>query len=105
MPRQLQTFVAYATGSYTIGASTVGIFNTNFGFSTAQTTAAQVAVISVYDFAIAVTYDGETDPAAKVGVPVAVGSTLKIIGAPNIQNLVFIRAQSTDAVISVILEK
>jgi hypothetical protein len=62
-------------------------------------------VIGVYDYAIAVTYDGATDPAVKVGVPVAAGSTLKIIGAPNVQNLVFIRTQSTDAVVSVILEK
>lgn len=105
MPRAIQTFVAYAIGAHTVGSSTVGIANTNFGFSTAQIAAAQVAQVSVFDYSITLTYDGQTDPDTKLGIPVAVGSTLKVMGSPNIKNLVFVRAQSTDAVVSVILEK
>lgn len=104
MGRAIQSFVAYATGSYTISNSTVGIYNTNFGFSTAQTTAAQVAVLSAYDYQVIFTYDG-TDPAAKTGLPLPANNTVKVYGAPNIQNLIFIRGESTDAVLSIILEK
>jgi hypothetical protein len=104
MPRVLQTWVAYTTGSHTISNSTVGISNTNFGFSTAGIAAAQVAVLSAYDYQVVVTYDG-SDPAAKQGLPLPANNTIKVLGQPNIANLIFIRGESTDAVLSVILEK
>ena len=104
MARALQTFVAYAIGAHTISDSTVGISNTNFGWTTGQLAAAQVAEVAAFSQGLVISFCG-VDPAATKGIPVPVNTTYRILGQPNIANLRLLRAGSTDAVASIQLEK
>lgn len=104
MARALQTFVAYAVGAHTISDSTVGIANTNFGWTTGQLAAAQVAEVAAFNQSLVISFCG-VDPTATKGIPVPVNTTYRVLGQTNINNLRLIRAGSTDAVAAIQLEQ
>lgn len=104
-PAASPTVVAF--GSATVSSSAKAITHDDFGFTAAQLAESKRAVISCHGDAMHYRYDGG-NPTATVGHmsdDATMNAPQVIVGNTNINNLIFIREDTTDVVVSITLEK
>lgn len=100
----IQTTQGSALKSMTISATAILISNAGFGWAATDLGRAQRAYITCYTQPINVSWAAGVAPTAALGVALAAGATIELVGNENINALQFIRQGATDGVISVLLE-
>lgn len=103
MPK-IQTTIAYEMKGKTISTAAVAISHASWSWGAADLSTAERAIIAANAEGVILSWDG-TDPTATLGLPLAAGESVAIVGNVNIQNLKFIRSGGSDATITVILER
>lgn len=75
----------------------------DFGFSSAELLSAKAAVITSHSFMTVFTLDGSTPTATHGHVIKTNDMPLCVYGAPNVNNLKFIRKEGSDSIVTVTL--
>ena len=99
----IQTTIGSALKGMTISSAVILISNAGFSWGTNDLARAQRAYLTAYTNPINVSWAG-VDPTATLGVALATGATIEVVGGENINNLRFLRQGASDGVISVLLE-
>lgn len=96
--------VAFRTKAATISTAAVAISAAGWSWTAGDLVAADVAHVSAIGQGVSMTWDG-TVPTATLGMPIAAGSTVAVEGNANVQAIQLIRSGSSDATVSITLEK
>ena len=100
----LQTPVGFQTKAATVTNAAKPVSHADFGFSTAELAAADIAYVTPFSYPIVLTADGVA-PTTALGTYVAAADTMIVRGSANIVALQFIRAADDDSTVSVSLFK
>lgn len=100
----LQAASAYALKGNTISSSALAISHASWSWGANDLAQADKATIACNTNGVVVSWNG-TDPTATLGVPVAAGAKIEVLGNKNVQALKLIRSGGSDAAVSVQLEK
>lgn len=98
------TEVVEMSNATTISNAAKAISHADFGWTAGSLAKADYAMISAVSADVMFTYDG-TDPTATLGHPLVADQIIRIEGNPHIQALKFIRKGSSDATMTITLEK
>lgn len=100
----LQASVAYRTKTSTISNSAVAISAAGWSWTAGDLAAADFAMITAHAQPVVITWDGTT-PTSTTGLYLGAGNTVAITGNANVQAVQLIRQGSSDATVSITLEK
>lgn len=101
---QLQVTKAYRTKTHTISSTAVAISAVAWGWTAGDLATAERAFITSHTTGVVMTWDGTT-PTTTLGMAIAAGATVEVIGNGNVQAIQLIRSSGSDATASVTLEK
>lgn len=99
----VETTIGSALKGMTISSAAILITNAGFSWGANDLARAQRAYLTAYTNPINVAWTGAA-PTATLGVALATGATLEVVGNQNINQLQFIRQGASDGVVSVLLE-
>lgn len=94
---------AYRLKGNTIGTSALAVSDATWGWGENDLADAAKATVACNSNGVVVSWNG-TDPTTTLGVPLAAGASIEVIGNRNVQNLKFIRSGGSNAAVSVQLE-
>lgn len=100
----LATTRAFQTKTRTISSTAVLISDAGWGWGDSDLSLAQRAYVSARGAGVMILWSGVT-PTANLGHPVLENATVEIVGNDNIQALQLIREATTDANVTITLEK
>jgi hypothetical protein len=101
----LTSLQAFKTGSATVSSTAKAITHTDFAFSTAELSQAASAIIGTRTGGVMMMPAGLATPTATVGYLIPAGGYVTVEGSLNISGISLIREGSTDATVTITLEK
>lgn len=95
---------AYRLKGNTISNSALAISHASWSWEENDLADAARATVACNSNGVVVSWGG-TDPTTTLGIPLAAGAHIEVVGNRNVQNLKFIRSGGSDAAVSIQLEK
>lgn len=95
---------AYQTKTATISSAAVAITAAGWSWMAGNVALADQATITAHTNPVVVTWDGTT-PTATIGLYIAANASVTVRGNANVGNIQLIRSGSSDATVSITLEK